>query len=187
MASKRSGAAKKDLETVMDHAVDFVVAAISEQAGDPGPTGQWVYRGQASIEHLNTRKVGDDEARALAVDVKLLIETHASALRRFADATMLAALFLPGGAVRSEVLGPITFSNELQDYRIEAVGLAFGGVRLRKFSITPKDSYRLSIAFVASFEPSADEVARLAEYLDDEVSVLIEPETLGLPLEGESK
>lgn len=160
---------------------DFV-AVMSDAAGDPGPSGQWVYSGQASIEHLNTRKVGDDDARELAVDVKLAIKADAAALLCFADATLLAALFLPGGAVRNTMLGPVTFTNELENYRIETVGSAFAGVKLRKFAITAKDGYRLSVTFTASFAPSADEIARLAEYLDDEVSVRIEPETIGLPL-----
>lgn len=158
------------------------VAFVSDAAGDPGPSGQWIYSGHASIEHLNMRKVGDDEARELAVDVKLEIKADATALLCFADATMLAALFLPGGAVRNTMLGPVTFSNQLKNYRIEAVGSVFTGVTLRKFAITTKDGYRLSITLTASFAPSADETTRLAEYLDDEVLVRIEPETIGLPL-----
>jgi hypothetical protein len=176
------------METIFADAMrdrlDELIAAISDLAGDPGPAGHFTYRGDASIEHLNTRKVGEEEPRSLEVDVKFQIRTDATTVLQFADPTLLAAMFLPGGAARSAVMGPVTFTHVLEDYRIDALGSVFGGVRLKKFAVTPRDSYQAEITFVASFAPSADEVARLAEYLADDVHVAIEPTNHELDIRG---
>lgn len=161
---------------------DDNVRRVSDVVGEPGPTGQFRFVGKASIEHLNTRKVGEDDARELAVDVKFAIQMRASDLIFFHDVSMLGALYLPGGAVRNVMLNPIGFANELEHYAVHAVGSTFGGVKLKKFAIQPRDSYRLDVAFVASFMPSADEIARIAEYLDDEIDVVIASENATLDL-----
>lgn len=148
-----------------------------------GPSGSFKYRGDASIVHLNTRKEGPaEEEKVLALDVKLRIKAPADTLLQFSDQTMLDALFLANGAVRNIFLSPIQFTNELEHYRIATQGSSFGGVKLKKFTVEPVDAFGLTVTFIASFQPSADEVARLAEYLSDDIEVLIEPESGELPL-----
>lgn len=169
-------------EAVLRDATDRQVRCMSDVVGEPGASGQFLFAGRASIEHLNTRKVGEEDARELAVDVKFAIEMRASGLMFFHDASLLGALYLPGGAVRNVMLNPIGFANELEHYQITAVGSSFGGVKLKRFAIQAQDSYRLDVTFTASFMPSADEIARIAEYLDDEIDVVIAPENATLDL-----
>ncbi len=143
------------------------------------------YSGPVSIEHLNTRKTGDEDDRVLAVDVKMRATMSAAeSLGRFAP-ELADALFTDIGAVSNLMLGPITFAHELEHYRIDSDAGRFTGCRLRKFSVTPKDGRETIVTFTASFEPTADEFARLAEDLADEIDVTIQPEDGELDLNNE--
>ncbi len=103
------------------------------------------FRGYATIGHLNARKEGPDEDKELAVDLKLSTECDDSILDMLGD-NLREFLFLPSGAVRNEMLGPLTFS--------------------------------------VSFKPSGDEVARMAEYLQDAIEINLEPANDELDLDG---
>jgi len=132
------------------------------------------FRGQASILHLNTRKEGPDDDKELAVDLKFQADTDSGIVGYFDD-QLAALLWLSTGAVRNLMLGPLTFSHELEDYRLLCVGSEFTGVKVKKFTITPKDGFKVLLGFSVSFKPSGDEVGQFAEYLQDAFALALEP------------
>lgn len=143
------------------------------------------YYGPAEILHINARKEGPDDEKELAVDVKLKCSIESDALRYF-DEMLAELLYLDSGAVRNIMMGPITFLHEIEHYRLDAFGLMFTDVKVKKFSIEPKDGRRASLTFQISFKPSGNEVAELAEYLQDDVDIVLEPATNELDLGGQA-
>lgn len=129
---------------------------------------------QATIGHLNTRKEGPDDDKELACDLKLTATVGASAIEFF-DEMLSTALYTPEGMVRNPMMGAIPFLHELEDYRIAINGVEQTGVRVKKFTLQPKDSWQLLLTFSVSFKPTGSEVATLAEFLQDEVDVTLEP------------
>lgn len=132
------------------------------------------FQGKASIMHLNTRKEGPDDDKELAVDVKLQALCGINMCDYF-EPELAYLLFLEGGAVRNVMMGPISFSHELEDYQMEAVGGTFRGVKVKKFTLEPVDGNQIRLTFSISFKPSGDEVARMAEYLQDEIDIDVNP------------
>ncbi|MGT2505716.1 DNA translocase FtsK [Cupriavidus basilensis] len=90
---------------------------------------------------------------------------------RFFDELLASFVFLSNGAVRNKIMGPITYGHELESYRLDMVGSTFTGVRVKKFSLEPKDGFKVWVTFSVSFKPSGDEVARVAEFLLDEIEL----------------
>ena len=131
---------------------------------------------QATILHLNARKGGGEEDKALAVDVKLQARVASTCFDHF-DEHIRAALYTDIGAVRNPLMGPITFSADFSDYTMTIAGLTQTGVSLKKFSFAPVDGDLADLTLQASFAPSGTEVATLAEYLKDEISLTLEPST----------
>ena len=143
---------------------------------------KFAYKGLVEILHLNTRKEGPDDEKILAAEVKL----HAVMPREILDyfePALGACLFLEGGAVRNLLMGPIQFHNELRHYRLSAVGGVFSGVTAKKFIVEPKDINQISLTFSVSFQPSGDEIARLAEFLLDAIEIDLAPENAELDLD----
>ena len=134
------------------------------------------FQGRASITHLNTRKEGPDDDKELAVDLKLQALCPMTVADYF-EPELNYLLFIEGGAVRNVMMGPISFSNELEGYRLDAIGGAFHGVKVKKFSLEPVDGNQIRLTFSISFKPSGDEVARMAEYLQDEIEIELNPAT----------
>lgn len=130
--------------------------------------------GTAEVLHLNARKEGPDDDKQLAVDVKLRAVTERQAISFFDD-QLADVLFTDIGAVRNQQIGQIPMKNEIEDYRMEVAGSVHYGVRLKKFQLEAMDDNKVAISFIASFKPSGDEVATIAEYLQDEIEVVIEP------------
>lgn len=137
--------------------------------------------GDADILHLNTRKEGPDEDKVLAVDVKLQA-TVGPEICDFFEPALADFLFLDSGAVRNVLMGPTTFANELEHYRLEVAGSVHYGVKVKKFALEPKDGRQIGLTFQISFKPSGDEVAKLAEYLQDAIEIMLEPENEELDL-----
>lgn len=132
------------------------------------------YMGRAVILHLNTRKEGPEDAQELALDLKL--KTIADQLvMRFFDADLAGFVFLSNGAVRNSMMGPVTYSHELESYRLDMVDSSFFGVRVKKFSLEPMDRFKVAMTFSISLKPSGDEVARIAEFLQDEIELSLAP------------
>lgn len=135
------------------------------------------YSGPVRITHLKTRKEGgEDEDKVLAVDIKLEAKMPAELILGRFFPEVQEAIFTDIGAVRQPMLGPLAFLHELENYQIDCDAAVLTSCRLRKFAVQPRDGRETTVTFVASFKPSADEVARLAEYLVDEIHARIEPE-----------
>lgn len=132
------------------------------------------FNGQAIILHLNTRKEGQEEDKELAVDVKMQAMCGVEVCEFFEPA-LPGFLFLEGGAVRNVMMGPISFTHELEYYRLEAVGTTFHGVKVKKFTLEPVDGSQIRLTFLISFKPSGDEVALMAECLQNEIEIEINP------------
>lgn len=141
------------------------------------------FNGQAIILHLNTRKEGQEEDKELAVDVKMQALCGVEVCEYF-EPELPGFLFLEGGAVRNVMMAPISFTHELEDYRIDAVGSTFHGVKVKKFTLEPVDGSQIRLTFSISFKPSGDEVARMAEYLQDEIDIEVNPSSEELDLGG---
>jgi len=133
------------------------------------------FKGVVSIKHLNTRKEGADEEQKLCVDLKLNTLTDDTVFHFFDD-QLPYALWLPGtDAKRNLQLGALTFGHEHEGYRLEVCGSTHHGVKVKKFSLTIMDGKRVDMTFSVSFEPSGTEVATLAEYLADDIEIVLEP------------
>ncbi len=147
--------------------------------------GKFRLHAHATVTHINARKEGPDDDKVLAVDVKLQTLLDFDILNFFEPA-LAAFLYLQGGAVRNTLMGPITFTHELEHYRLDIAGGSHFGTKVKKFSIEPRDSYKVLLTFLVSFKPSGDEVAQIAEYLQDDLLVSLEPENEELDLTTDS-
>jgi len=157
------------------------IAYVAVPEGYKNMTQKFRFCGKAEILHLNARKEGPDGDKQLAVDVKLRAVTTMAVLYYFDD--MLGQLFYTDiGAVRNTMIGPIPMKHELEDYRLEVMGGTHYGVKLKKFALEAMDDGMVSITFQASFKPSGDEVAQMAEYLQDEIDIYLEPANAELDL-----
>jgi len=148
-------------------------------------SGKFQFSGKVSLLHLNARKEGPDDVKELAVDVKMNTLTSAD-VADFFEPELAKFMFIEGGAVRNTMMGAMTFANELEHYRLEAMGSTFHGVKVKKFSLAPRDGRLIDFTFSVSFKPSGDEVARLAEYLQDEISVTLTPSSEELDFGADS-
>lgn len=146
-------------------------------------TQKFAYSGLVTISHINARKEGPDDDKVLAVDLKLSEIAEATILDRFDD--QLATFFFTDiNAVRNPMIGPIPILSELEHYRLEAVGGTFFGVKVKKFTVKPMDGFMAEVCFQISFAPSGDEVARMAEFLQEEMEIRLEPANDELDLES---
>lgn len=142
------------------------------------------FKGTVSIKHLNTRKEGAEDDQKLCVDLKLTTHTDHEVFHFFDD-QLPYALWLPGTAAKRNLqLGPITFGHEHEGYRLECCGSTHHGVKVKKFNLEILDGGRVNLAFSVSFEPSGTEVATLAEYLADDIDIVLEPANEELDFAG---
>ena len=139
------------------------------------------YEGLASIQNLNTRKQGPEDDKELAVDIKFLAQTNALICECFDD-LLDNFLFLSSGAVRNEQQEPVSYKHELMHYRLQAPGMSFSGVTVKKMTLEPKDGFKINITFQVSFKPLSLEIAKLAEFLQEAIVIRIEPENEELAL-----
>jgi len=141
------------------------------------------YFGFAEILHLNTRKEGGEDDKELAVDVKFQARTDSFVCSYF-DEALEYFFFLPNtGAVRNVFLAPVTFTNELMHYRLEAATMHFTGVKIKKVTFQPRDGKKVDMTFVASLKPSGIDVAKFAEFLQEGIEINLMPENEELDLE----
>jgi hypothetical protein len=136
---------------------------------------EFLFDGLAEIKHLNIRKEGPEDDKALAVDVKFCGRTDA-ALCAFFDPQLRDFLFTDEVIARPMMVEPIGFTNEIENCDLHLLEKTFTGVKLRKFKIVPKDGGQIELTFTASFMPLRDEVAILAEYVTDEIHVNARPQ-----------
>ena len=128
----------------------------------------------ATIQHLNTRKEGPDDEKELACDLKLSATVAANIFTYFEE-DLIPALYHPEGIVKNVMIGAIPFVHELLDYRMEMNGIEQFGVKVKKFHIQPMDDFKAALTFSVSFKPSGTEVATLAEFLQDDIDLILEP------------
>lgn len=131
--------------------------------------GKFRLHAHATVTHINARKEGPDDDKVLAVGVKLQTLLDFDILDFF-EPSLATFLYLQGGAVRNVLMGPITFTHELEHYRLDIAGGSHFGTKVKKFSIEPRDSYKVLLTFLVSFKPSGDEVAQIAEYLQMDIT-----------------
>ena len=144
---------------------------------------QFRYTGFAEIIHLNTRKEGGEDDKELALDVKFQTRTD-SQVCYFFEPMLEMFFFLPEtGAVRNKFISPISFSHELNHYRLKVMNMLFTGVKVKKISLQPADGKKVDITFLASFKPSSTNVAMLAEFLMESIHIDLGPENSELELE----
>lgn len=145
--------------------------------------GKFRFCGLAEITHINARKEGPDDDKELAVDVKFSAAKVPAWILDLLGDDLVGLLFIPGSqAVRNPMLGPLTFAHEIEDYRLEILGGIHHGCRVKKITATPADGEVVTLTFGVSFKPSGDEVARMAEYLQDAVAVDLGPASAELEL-----
>jgi hypothetical protein len=133
------------------------------------------YKGKAEIRHLNVRKEGPDDEKALAVDVKMQCTTSAALLDFFHEG-ISDVLFTDADAVKNLLLKPLGFANTIMNCDVDILGERYSGVDVGKFSLEPKDGRQVVMTFSVSLQPHGDEVAKLAEFVMDEVDVHIRPQ-----------
>ena len=144
---------------------------------------QFRYTGFAEIIHLNTRKEGGEDDKELALDVKFQTRTDSYVCGYF-EPTLEYFFFLPEtGAVRNKFINPVSFTHELNNYRLKAMNMIFTGVKVKKISLQPADGKKVDITFLASFKPSSTNVAMLAEFLMEAIVIDLGPENNELELE----
>lgn len=133
------------------------------------------YKGKAEIKHLNVRKEGPDEEKVLAIDVKLQCTTSADMLDFFHEG-IKDVLFTDAGAVKNMMLKPLEFLNTVLNCELEILGQRYFGVDVGKFQLKPKDGNQVLMTFSVSIQPSGDEVARISEFVMDEIDIAILPQ-----------
>lgn len=136
---------------------------------------KFAYSGFAEILHINARKEGPDDDKVLAADVKMRAVCPRAMLDCF-EPSLGDAVFTNIGAVKNVMLGPLTFQHEMEHYRLAFFDSTMMGCRVKRFSLEPKDTNLVVLTFQVSFQPNGDEVAKLAEYLQDEIEIRLEPE-----------
>ena len=142
---------------------------------------QFEFDGLAEILHLNTRKEGKEEdGKELALDVKFKVKIASTGFSFFECDELGKALYTDIGAVKNIFIEPISLSYELKNYSFEVSGREYFGINLKKFVLEPLDGYLLAVSFQATFKPTANEVALMAEHLQDMVKIKLHPENLQL-------
>lgn len=133
------------------------------------------YKGKAEIRHLNVRKEGPEDEKALAVDIKVQCVTDSDMLEFFHEG-LKASLFTDAGAVKNQMLKPLEFSNSILNCDLAILEQRYFGVDASKFSLKPKDGNQVVMTFSVSIQPNGDDVAKLAEFVMDEVDIHIQPQ-----------
>ena len=140
------------------------------------------YMGLADIVHLNTRKEGAEDDKELAVDIKFNAQIDSS-ICDFFDESLEGFLFLSDtGAVRNSMLGPLSYSYQLKNYRLKAIDKDFTSVNIKKISLSPRDGRKIDLTFQVSLHPSCPDVAGFANYLKESIEIILEPSNRELQL-----
>lgn len=136
---------------------------------------EFQFSGLADIKHLNVRKEGPVEEKTLAVDIKFEGKTDA-ALCDFFDPKLRDFLFQDEVIARPQMMEPVGFINFLEHCELTILDQLFTDVKLHKFKLRPVDGGQIELTFSASFNPTKNEVAILAEYVSESVPVTCKPQ-----------
>jgi len=136
-----------------------------------------------SIEHINLRKEGKDDAKDLAVDIKVYMRTDPGILACF-DPTLRHFLFNEKDEARFPMMGAFGWSGEVVKAEAEIGEEKFYGVSVKKFEIGTSLSLTgkaaVALTFTMSFKPSAREAALLAELIGEKAWLTIKKNELPL-------
>lgn len=136
-------------------------------------SSRFTLRGTAAVKHINIRKEGSGDSpdeRTLKVDLKLEVRTD-MALPDFLDAGLRHFLWTPTGIVRNPMLKAVGFDGEVSDIGGEVCGLQVSGATAHKFAVRPHDSHEATVTMTLTWEPSADDVAVIAEHIGESVEL----------------
>lgn len=133
------------------------------------------FEGHAELQSLNIRKRGNDDEKVLVVDARFSGRAHADLCDYF-DPLLRSFLFLDGVIARPRAMDPIGFCNVIEHCELRLLQRLFTDVQLRRFRIEPHDGGQIQLSFTATFRPSKDEVAVLAEFMDEDVHLVVQPE-----------
>lgn len=154
---------------------------MSKQEIEVSEKTQFEFDGLAEILHLNTRKEGKEEdGKELALDVKFKVKVASTGFAFFECEELGKSLYTDIGAVKNIFVDPITLSYEMKNYSFEISEREYFGITLKKFILEPLDGNLMAISFQATFKPTANEVALMAEHLQDMVKIKLHPENLEL-------
>jgi len=142
-----------------------------KQAPSSLPT--FAFSGLATILHLNIRKDGPDDEKALAVDVKMQGTVNGRRACEYFDAGLYDFLFDESKIIRNTMLEPIGFANVIENAELSIAGIEFASVKLQKFKVqAKKDGGVVLLTFSAAITPNGSDVAIISEYMADEVDVI---------------
>lgn len=154
---------------------------MSKQEIEVTEKSQFEFDGLAEILHINTRKEGKEEdGKELAMDVKFKVKVSSEEYAFFECEELGKALYTDIGAVKNVFIDPISLSYEMKNYSFNISEREYYGITLKKFVLEPLDGYLMAISFQATFKPTANEVALMAEHLQDMVKIKLYPENLEL-------
>lgn len=146
---------------------------------------EFQFDGDATIKHLNVRKEGPEDDKALAIDIKFEGKTDATLCDYF-DPLLRDFLFTDGVIARPQMMEAVGFVNQIENCELTLLEQTFFGVKLHKFKVRPVDGGLIELTFAASFKPSKNEVAVIAEYVCEAVHVTCRPQP-GLDFDGEGQ
>lgn len=133
------------------------------------------FNGMATIKHLNPRKEGPEEDKVLAMDVKLNATVDAD-IWDFFHPGIKPLLYTDAGGVQNVMMEAVGYANLVSNCTVEIVECRFYSVDVKNFKIRPKDGWKADLTFSVTIDPQGDQIAVMAEYLQDEVRVVIEPQ-----------
>lgn len=114
------------------------------------------------------------------MDVKFKVKVSSEAYAFFECEDLGKALYTDIGAIKNVFIDPISLSYEMKNYSFNISEREYYGITLKKFVLEPLDGYLMAISFQATFKPTANEVALMAEHLQDMVKIKLCPENLQL-------
>lgn len=133
------------------------------------------FSGLATIAHINPRKEGPEDDKALAVDIKLKGTMDSGAWNFFHEG-LVPVLYTDVGAAKNTMMESIGFAHAVRNCTMTILERTFHGVEVKGFKLRPVDTWRAEIVFSATITPDGDDIGLLAEYLQEEVQVSIEPQ-----------
>lgn len=135
----------------------------------------FAFAGNATIKHINPRKEGPDDEKALALDLKLQATVPAEFWDFFHE-DLRPALYTDAGAVKNTLMESIGFAHSVRNCEMTILEKRFFGVEVKKFQLRAKDGHQVDMTFSVTLAPTGNEIAQLAEYLQDDVRVEITPQ-----------
>lgn len=144
----------------------------------------------ATIKHLNIRKEGPEDSKVLAIDIKFGdASANMALLSRIlgsdCEATAKASFWDDEGAVRFSGLDPITSWCVIEGCAVKIGGLQLVG-KVHKFKTRMQSEWKMELEFsVTVTDPPSNATPILAEYVQDDIRVIVDKEQGELELAAE--